>query len=61
MGEDLSIMTEPGMGLSIDQEKTLCGIAAQTIVLRAGVWCGEGGGTIGSSKLACRGAFVIGL
>ena len=39
---DLSIMTEPGIGQSIDQEKTLCGIADPDHCVRGGG--GEGGG-----------------
>lgn len=42
MGADLSIMTEPGIGQSIDQEKTLCGIADPDHCVRGGG--GEGGG-----------------
>ena len=46
-------MTEPGIGSSIDQEKTLCGIADPDHCVGGG---GGGGGlTMGSSKLACRG------
>ena len=46
-------MTEPGIGPSIDQEKTLCGIADPDHCVGGG---GGGGGlTMGSSKLACRG------
>ena len=53
VGADLSIMTEPGIGPSIDQEKTLCGIADPDHCVGGG---GGGGGlTMGSSKLACRG------
>ena len=38
-------MTEPGIGLSIDQEKTLCGTADPDHCVEGG---GGAGGTIGS-------------
>ena len=53
-GGGLSIMTEPGIGPSIDQEKTLCGTADPDHCVEAGV---ERGGHNRLSKLACRESF----
>ena len=57
---DLSITTDPGIGPSIDQEKTLSGTADPDHCVEAGVERGEGG-TIGSLSWHAERAFVIRL